>query len=700
MIEEKRNVRALVFVKIELDGLTLRFCNEHAVATDDDGATYFWEGRLKDIAPITAGFNDFRESNSLVSSTSITLWNGKSSRTQSNLDSLVDGYFWGRKKVTVHLVEEVALTSADTLEFWRVGDEQYVGDEKMIGPTWTGRESTFVLDASTLVFKGVIGFPDIFKEHNDEILSFAVYDERYNDQLPLAKNTIESGPVNVEYIFTSLGSGVEGRTVPVIYGDFSSDNDLPCYLVNTSTRKFQLADYLEIASGQSAIKEITEVYRNGSAVTETQDLNTASFTIPAYTTGDIITVSAKGLTRGTQIASVFGGSSADLLEHPIEVIYDLLVNRLGVNALDIDTASFINAYNEDTTKKCRRWVSDKISIVTLLNDLAFEFGVDLFNLNGKFQCKILLLATASPIESFEEDDILGRSYTSRTDPNRAYFNAFSVNYAPDYQNNILKSATVFSNPAKISLHGITQTLSLNMKWNHLESSVAERFGALLYIFQNPVTHVEFTGMYRAFSLKPTDVVTFNFHKFSSQNIIIRNISRDLKTFQTSITAWFLGEIPLKNWADAEGNPADYEAAQAAEVGTYHGELEIISGFNDRIRFSLSGVSRTASLTPGLYSEDSLGTHIGTQMDAAASVSGFTCVFNSVTNKWALSYSSSFNLEFQSWVTPPTTEAEKARGREIFNTTLGFDTSANKTGASSYSSDYICLFDDEVASVWG
>jgi len=52
-------VRAFVFVKIELDGITLRFANENIYAKDTDGDVYFWEGRLISIGSVSAGFNDF-----------------------------------------------------------------------------------------------------------------------------------------------------------------------------------------------------------------------------------------------------------------------------------------------------------------------------------------------------------------------------------------------------------------------------------------------------------------------------------------------------------------------------------------------------------------------------------------------------------------------------------------------------------------
>jgi len=122
-------------------------------------------------------------------------------------------------------------------------------------------------------------------------------------------------------------------------------------------------------------------------------------------------------------------------------------------------------------------------------------------------------------------------------------------------------------------------------------------------------------------------------------------------------AWIKDQLRSKAWRSEEG-------------------WNVVSGFNDRLDFS-DGTTRAASLTAGNYATgDAMAAHIQTQMNAVSS----TCVvtYSSSTKKFTISRTGTLSLL---WSTG--TNASRSIGA-----CLGFDTSANDTGSSSYTGDTV------------
>jgi hypothetical protein len=108
---------------------------------------------------------------------------------------------------------------------------------------------------------------------------------------------------------------------------------------------------------------------------------------------------------------------------------------------------------------------------------------------------------------------------------------------------------------------------------------------------------------------------------------------------------------------------------------------IEAGFNDKLDFN-EGVSgdATATITADNYTGSELATEIQTQMNSAATDNTYTVTYSDSTYKFTIardSGSASINLE---WATGD--NAGYSIGADI-----GFDTSADDTGATSYTGDY-------------
>ena len=692
-----------MFVKIELDGLTLRFATENAIAYDTDGVKYFWEGRVIDLSNVSLGFNDFRESNAFVSNITVTLANGKDSLTSgSSLDSYISGYFWGNKNVTIFVsdtLEQVGNAAVTDQGFFGAGAEGSgsVGDVTVGEGTgvdgWGSGPYTFDSQMNTsnsgLIFRGQIAFPDTFTRHDDVAITFSAYDLRYQDQKLICPNTFDYGPVQTSLRFPSLEQNVRGKTAPVVYGDYSKIALIPGFIVDiaSTTKTIKVADSTLTASGQNPIHSVQFITLNGLSFSySTVDLTSATFTInpsdfltPPDFNGDIL-VALKGKTRGTLIASFFGGSSTDLLEHPIEILFDLLVYYLGFSSSEIDSTTFTGFKTAYSSLKARAYFNSEKSVVDLINSLCFEFGIEIYFDNGTMYLNKLTFGSQSVTTTLSQDDIT--SYTTSIDSNKQYFNSVTVQFSPlEFTTNFSQSETL-DNFQKRQYHSTTKR-DLNFKtvWNNDQAAILERFGRLLYISTLPIRNVSLSSTSKTFLKKPTEWMLLTFHIFSSSYVLLRSISKNLFNLSTNLELWDLGSFLIKDYATTgQAAPASYSAAQSATYSVYHCDFVVTSNYNNTLKITTSN-TYTATLTAGAYGTPELlaaeiqrAINVGAGKAVTVSYSRSTAKFTIATND-----ASNFTLN---WTDTP----------EIGRSSLGFDVSSNSTGAATYTSPQICPFD--------
>ena len=705
------NKRTVVFVKIELDGLTLRFATENAIAFDTDGLKYFWEGRVIDLSGISLGFNDFRESNAFVSNVSITLANGKDSlNSGSTLDSYVSGYFWGNKAVTIFLsdtLEQVGNAAVTDQGFFGAGAEGSgsVGDVTVgegAGDSGWGSggylfDSQINTSNSGLIFKGQIAFPDIFTRHDDVALQFSVYDLRYQDQKLICPNTFDYGPVQTSLRFPLLEQNVRGKTAPVIYGDFSKIALIPGFIIDiaSTSKTIKVADSTLVNTGQTPIHSIQFITLNGLSFSySTIDLTTGSFTInpdnflkPPDFNGEIL-IALKGKTRGTAIAAFFGGSSGDLLEHPVEILFDLLVYYLGFSSSEIDSGTFTGFKTTYSSLKARGYFFSGESVVDLINSLCFEFGIEIYFDNGTMYLNKLTFGSQSITTTLSQDDIL--SYTTATDSNKQYFNSVTVQFSPlEFTQNFSQSETL-DNHQKRQYHSTTKR-DFNFKtvWNNDQASILERFGRLLYISTLPIRNVSLSSTSKCFLKKPTEWLSFTFHVFSSSLLLVRSLSKNLLNLSTNLELWDLGTFQIKDYATTGAStPASLAAAQSASYSVYHCDYVLTSNYNNTLKITTSNVY-TATMTAAVYPTPEL---LATEIQRAINVGAgkaVTVSYSRSTAKFTIATNDSSNFTLH-WTDTP----------EIGRSSLGFDVSSNSTGAATYTSPNVCPFDGITqASMW-
>ncbi len=122
---------------------------------------------------------------------------------------------------------------------------------------------------------------------------------------------------------------------------------------------------------------------------------------------------------------------------------------------------------------------------------------------------------------------------------------------------------------------------------------------------------------------------------------------------------------------------------AQQEGAVQGWNDIVAGTNDKLDFTEGTTGdATATITAGKYATGAaLATEIQTQMNSAATDNTYTCTYSTSTHKFTIARDTGSDTIGLEWSTG--SNAATTIGDDI-----GFDTSADDTGATSYTSDFV------------
>jgi hypothetical protein len=132
--------------------------------------------------------------------------------------------------------------------------------------------------------------------------------------------------------YPNLESGADGKPIPIIYGEFGTDNDDP--FDGIVPTKVDSATYLLAAH---ALEAVTAVYSNGQLQTEdtdyTVDLDAATVTFTSDPGAAFITCKVKG-----KKCSMIDGTYS---QNVVDFLYDLLVNYCGISPEELALDTFL-----------------------------------------------------------------------------------------------------------------------------------------------------------------------------------------------------------------------------------------------------------------------------------------------------------------------------------------------------------------------
>jgi len=695
---QKSSLGANVLVKIELDGETIRLAKRDIVARDLDGEFYFWEGRIQSISDFVSGFDDVEDANAILANLSVSLFVGKRSDTDEDANGLFLNKRLALKRITVFVAgtgfDYVTVTSSSVLA-WRVGPALYMGPELYIRPrVSTPTVEAVILDASAIIFKGVFGFPDSIESWDEEVITIKVYEPRYLNQIKFCSRVFGRD-------ITALGDQTQfndllvGQRKPVIYGRFMDKAVIPAWKI--SELEYQVADEEDKSSLQQF--PITRVgYTNGGFIRLffTQEARFESVSATEYGVGalelePLKAVALEGKSRGALISGVFGGSNSAVLENPVEIAYEIMVYKLGFEASEINEASFISVAALRSENPAKRWIGNEETVVDVLNELLFEFALGLIYRNG--QVEMIAFDPFGPVvKSFDQYEIERESYGASRDVNRLYFDSIELRFEPDYFKGPDRRVAFYEDQIEAQINDNANELTRTNLWNHEEVSAISTWSSLSSVFTQPLDQVTFKAAYTSFNIQPGSMIELSFHIFERAKLLVRRVEKNLESFQSLISAWFIKNNTVKAYTDTPDFPFSFSAAVGAPECTLHASSEIVFNWNNTFQF-VTDAPYQVFLAPGAYLPKALAAHIEERANASATNPKLVVSYDEDARRFSIDTvdGSDFDLIVSG---SDTTE-------RLHLECLGFD--SDKSGgvdSQPYESERICIFESvEAVSVW-
>ena len=430
--------------------------------------------------------------------------------------------------------------------------------------------------ASDLIFRGFVQFPDgIEMTPTSVIVRLSDFREPWNVKVP--KNQLDSAR------YPHASSFAEGRPIPLLYGDFTTELSglaygVEAFCVDTGLRGggavdpvLKVCDPTGTAIG--AIGGTITISRGASNVTTasaigidldgtgprhdagTLVLDRSTWSSPdgdyAYQEGDRFYVQAKGNRNGT----------GALIQTPAEVMRDLLLATTSATAADIDVASYFLAYSYFEALgpyfRVRRHLVETQDLWDVIAQIGFEAGIDVSNRGGKvvFQVWQPFLASApdAPVD-IDENAIVDGSFHVLVDPESVYANRVlaKYNWSPDAEKYLLRHAAEFEG---LTVDDVTQEYAFD--WMYFLKSVRQRVRRLSWLSSQALRVYRFDVGFRALTchLGERKRLTYAPLGIVDRDVQIRALDKDLARGVVRVTAWdaYL-RSDIGRWSPA-GTPA-------------------------------------------------------------------------------------------------------------------------------------------------
>ncbi len=488
-----------VLVVIELDGLTLRYADANLSMSDGN----YYEGRAE-VQQLHRAFGSVTEPKQNESMLTVVLKD-----PDRTVRALAGSYVWGMRRVKV-----------------------YAG---------AGRDiSNYTLD-----FDGLVKFPGGIT-YDDRAVTVRLRDRRNSEWVMLPVNKFWSTT------YPNLADSASGTPIPIVYGDWS-DTAIPAICVDTTVNEFKIADH--------AIYDITQVYRNGAAVSHTnEDLTNATFRIANYDPlTDVVTVKMKGRVDD-------GGN---LITHPVDVLTDIQEKYAGIAAADIDTASYAALKAEMGAMKVRSYLSEERSSNTIINELANECTFDVFVSDGLYTVR-----GREPSQQydtvFDETNIARGSFAVEYDPEGLYANRIKGSYAYNPSTGGYAGHSQEDNvPAQTQL-GQVVSRTMTFRWLYEETDAETAMQRELLLYSQEVRTVRFTGLGEGILVGIGDRAALTYGDFDLRPLHVRAVDKRYGRRSCDVTAddTFSYARPGYITADDAPNYADATDDQRAAQGFF------------------------------------------------------------------------------------------------------------------------------------
>lgn len=471
---------------IYLTGLTLRVADTSMSMSDGN----YYDGRLS-VQTLTRSFSSFLQPKQRQSTISLTI-----ADEDGTFQALIRDYHFGYRDVEILVGKGTSL-------------DDYIID-----------------------FKGVIQFPNGVT-HTEKSVTINVRDIRSKDDRNL--------PVNKYWAsdYPNIEEDAIGSVKPLIWGNWS-DTPLPATCIDTTIPRFSV--------GEGTLKEITQVYKNGSPIVHTdEDLVNGEFTISSYTPGDdIITVAVQGRVNGP----------GELMESINDIVYDIQVGLVEIDPGNIDLVNYADVGYDFSSFRLRRYLNTVTSSNTLLEQIMVELNIDLYISSAGLYTMEGREPGVNYDYVYDETNILPDTFNVEYDPEGLYANRFIANYKYNPINQNYMRTLVDNNTQEQASLGQVESRTFDLLWLYIEDDAIGTVTRKKLLMSTWMPVVTFSGTWDAIYLGLTDRVLLNFGDFVNRPLYIRRVVKNFKNKIAQVSGYDMISFTLPGaWVSGEStNP--------------------------------------------------------------------------------------------------------------------------------------------------
>ena len=493
---------------IELDGLTLYLSDKYFVL--DDGTSY--DGLVKSLSPLSRSAGALQDPRVILPSMTITVDNKEDPQSGDRFQDYLTDNEWANVPITL-----------------RIGSSLAAAD-------WTS------------IIVGRAKFPGGVSSDNLTV-TVRVNDARAKDGRNLPASIFTTAT------YANMEAKSVGLPIPLVYGDWyttaGNGETVPCYQIDSTVGT---GGRFKVSSRE--LKSIEAVYKNGSSVSFTADLNNGNFTLNvAYTpASDTITCNCRGCTDDLT-------SAGTLLQSGPDVLNDLLKNVLGVSAANINSTAFSTwEGNLGASDYVRRWIGgDIVHSDTLIAELLNECFADMRIEAGKYY-PTYRVVSPSTSDTLRDADLLVqggptiKQFSVHESPEEVYCNEVLADYSYNPVNDTFNERYLVEDAAAVVRVSQRIRRSMTFNWLYIPAGAQDRAAREVYVFSSNVRMIEIGVDASALTYGPASQFRLVYDRFIETASLanpfqVRDIQVDAQALRVTISAWDMLTLFTGTWTE-------------------------------------------------------------------------------------------------------------------------------------------------------
>lgn len=535
-----------------------------------------------------------------------------------------------------------------------------------------------------LVFYGFVKQSDGIKIESDKMIITAK-DRRYKDDIFLGENVFTKDK------YENLDDSIEGSIIPIVFGDWSDSYSIPAYCINKKYEPEANA-VLKVSDLPVADIEKTVLLKRDSRYVALEaayiDKKEALIGID-FNNGYLFKENDAFLCK-------VKGYPCPLTKKVATTPYEMIICLLDIMKISEFYWPDQVEYERLTDEyRVRRYIDEPISVIQLINEIAWETNSDLVIDYSKFSLGVYTIVVRksncynwkfdkpSLKNYFREVDVMNDKISYAIDPDDHYINriTYECNFSPEKNSYMEKD--VIEN--KIDETEKLKEIDISFKWLFRKADAHTSSQRYIYLLSSLKNNKIISGDFWRFM--PRQLGEYIKYTDNTTEVAqIRSINKDINSGMSTTDFQIVKNIYAGKYGGTENEIWSTEDPGMFSKGWLFAEWKIIASFNDKIVFeeTTGGGKITADIQE---------------------TEGSNSVLLNI--EYAMNNSSPNNYKYKVTLDPVTMKVKiqmiegadnfvlycKNGNEQMSNLcvyTLGFDISADRTGNNMYIGDYPAL----------